>query len=228
VLQAAQFRLALCLNFSIPLRRGDNLMPIRFILILGAFVISVLMWVDRACISAAIDDMAADLGFSDAQMGWVMAAFSLGYALFQVPSGKLADRFGPRIVMTIVCLAWSLFTALTGVVRGLLPMIGLRFLFGIGESGGYPTLARAFCSWLPMNERGITTHGHGSTTSRLWRVVTRTRRRPAKLRGSTASRKPSTTSKECWTRASSILLTSSPGPILIWQSVARSPGGGLR
>lgn len=131
-------------------------MPIRFLLIIGAFLISVLMWVDRACISAAKDEMASDLGFSDAQMGWVMAAFSLGYALFQVPSGNLADRYGPRLVMTFVCIAWSLFTALTGVVRGLAVMIGLRFLFGAGEAGGYPTLTRAFCSWLPMNERGIT------------------------------------------------------------------------
>ncbi|TWU38474.1 MFS transporter [Novipirellula artificiosorum] len=131
-------------------------MPIRILLILGAFLLSVLMWVDRACISAAKGDMAADLGFSDQQMGWVMSAFALGYALFQVPSGKLADRFGPRIVMTSVCLIWSAFTALTGVVRGLYLMIGLRFFFGMGEAGGYPTLTRAFTSWLPMNERGIT------------------------------------------------------------------------
>lgn len=131
-------------------------MPVRYFLILGAFMLSVLMWVDRACISAAKGDIAADLGFDDKQMGWVMAAFSLGYALFQVPSGKLADRFGPRIVMTAVCVMWSLFTALTGFVRGLIPMIGLRFLFGVGEAGGYPTLARAFYSWLPIGERGIT------------------------------------------------------------------------
>ncbi|MCC9658755.1 MFS transporter [Rhodopirellula halodulae] len=131
-------------------------MPIRFFLILGAFLLSVLMWVDRACISAAKDDMAMDLGFTDQQMGWVMSSFALGYALFQVPSGKLADRFGPRKVMAVVCLVWSAFTVLTGVVRGLFAMIGLRFLFGMGESGGYPTLARAFTSWLPMNERGIT------------------------------------------------------------------------
>ena len=131
-------------------------MPIRIFLIFGAFLVSVLMWVDRACISAAKDDMAGDLGFSDQQMGWVMAAFSLGYALFQVPSGKLADRYGPRRVMSVVCLVWSLFTALTGVVRGLVPMIVLRFFFGVGEAGGYPTLARAFTNWLPMNERGIT------------------------------------------------------------------------
>lgn len=131
-------------------------MPTRLFLILGAFVISVLMWVDRACISAAKDDIASDLSFSDQQMGWVMASFSLGYALFQIPSGKMADRYGPRKVMTAVCLAWSLFTALTGVVRGAAGMIGLRFLFGVGEAGGYPTLARAFTNWLPVNERGIT------------------------------------------------------------------------
>lgn len=130
-------------------------MPKRFLLIFGAFVVSVLMWVDRACISAAKGDIAADLGFSDRQMGWVMSAFSLGYALFQVPGGKLADRYGPRIVMSVVCSVWSIFTALTGVVRSLFPMITLRFLFGVGEAGGYPTIARAFTSWLPMNERGI-------------------------------------------------------------------------
>ncbi|MEM9646204.1 MAG: MFS transporter [Planctomycetota bacterium] len=131
-------------------------MPTRFFLIFGAFVISVLMWVDRACISAAKGEMQTDLGFSDMQMGWVMSIFALGYALFQVPSGKMADRFGARKVMTVVVLVWSMFTALTGVVRGYAGMIGLRFLFGMGEAGGYPTLARAFTSWLPMNERGIT------------------------------------------------------------------------
>ena len=130
-------------------------MPKRFLLIVGAFVVSVLMWVDRACISAAKGDIASDMNFTDQQMGWVMSAFALGYALFQVPSGKLADRFGPRVVMSVVCVVWSIFTGLTGVVRGLAPLIGLRFLFGMGEAGGYPTIARAFTSWLPMNERGI-------------------------------------------------------------------------
>ncbi len=130
-------------------------MPKRFLLIVGAFIVSVLMWVDRACISAAKGDIASDMNFTDQQMGWVMSAFALGYALFQVPSGKLADRFGPRVVMSVVCVVWSIFTALTGVIRGLAPLIGLRFLFGMGEAGGYPTIARAFTSWLPMNERGI-------------------------------------------------------------------------
>ena len=131
-------------------------MPIRYLLILGAFLISMLMWIDRACISAAEDNIAQDLNLTPTQMGWVMGAFSLGYALFQVPGGKLADRFGPRAVMSCVCLAWSVFTGLTGVVRQVALLVGVRFLFGVGEAGGYPTISRAIYSWLPIGERGIT------------------------------------------------------------------------
>jgi ACS family glucarate transporter-like MFS transporter len=130
--------------------------PIRYLLILGAFLISMLMWIDRACISAAKDNIAGDLNLSPTQMGWVMGAFSLGYALFQVPGGKLADRFGPRVVMAGVCVAWSVFTGLTSVVRQAAMLIGVRFLFGVGEAGGYPTISRAIYSWLPIGERGIT------------------------------------------------------------------------
>lgn len=130
-------------------------MPIRFILIFIAFLLSVLMWADRACISAAKDDIAADLNLSDGQMAWVMAAFSLGYAFFQVPAGKLADTLGARRVLTLVCIAWSVMTAATGLAGRASTMIGIRFLFGVGEAGGYPTLTRAFISWLPVGERGI-------------------------------------------------------------------------
>ncbi len=131
-------------------------MPVRYLLILGAFLISMLMWIDRACIAAAESDIREDLGFTDNQMAWVMGAFTLGYALFQVPSGKLAGRFGPRAVMTGVCIAWSLFTGLTGVLRSFAGLVGVRFLFGMGEAGGYPTTSQAISSWLPVQERGIT------------------------------------------------------------------------
>ncbi len=131
-------------------------MPVRYLLIFGAFLISMLMWIDRACIAAAKDDIAGDLGFSDNDMAWIMGAFTLGYALFQVPSGKLAGHFGPRTVMAGVCIAWSIFTGLTGVVRSLAGLVGVRFLFGVGEAGGYPTTAQAISSWLPVQERGIT------------------------------------------------------------------------
>ena len=127
----------------------------RYLLIVGALAMSVLMWVDRACISAAKDEIRESFGLTDVQMGVVLGAFSLGYALLQVPSGVLADRLGPRLVMTLVCAAWSLLTLATGLVRGYAALVGVRFAFGAGEAGGYPTLTRALAEWLPPGERGV-------------------------------------------------------------------------
>jgi MFS family permease len=71
-------------------------------------------YLDRICISTAAPSVKADLGLSDAQMGYVFSAFTLAYALFEVPSGWLADRFGARSVLTRIVLWWSAVTAATG------------------------------------------------------------------------------------------------------------------
>jgi len=130
-------------------------MPRRYLLLLGTFLLSVLLYVDRACISTAKSDITHDLGLSDPQWGWVMAAFALGYALFQTPTGAVADRFGPRVLLTSVVVLWSLFTGLSGMVRGFGSLFIVRFLFGAGEAGAFPGMARAVFSWIPMSERGI-------------------------------------------------------------------------
>ncbi len=130
-------------------------MPKRYLLVAGTFLLSMLLYVDRACISAAKTPICSDLSFSEKEFGWIMASFALGYALLQTPSGMLADRFGPRVVLTAVVSFWSLFTGLTAAARSLWSMIVVRFLFGAGEAGAFPGCARAFFSWLPMAERGI-------------------------------------------------------------------------
>ena len=89
------------------------MIPRRYLLVFGTFLLSMLLYVDRACISAAKDGICAPteqggLGLSETQMGWVMAAFTLGYALCQTPAGLLADRLGPRRVLTAVVAFWSL------------------------------------------------------------------------------------------------------------------------
>jgi ACS family glucarate transporter-like MFS transporter len=118
------------------------------------FLLSLLLYIDRACISAAADSIRPALELSEKQMGWVMSAFALGYAIFQTPGGLLADRFGPRVVLTAVVSFWSLFTGLTATVWSYGSMLTVRFLFGAGEAGAFPTMARAFYSWIPMPERG--------------------------------------------------------------------------
>jgi MFS family permease len=118
---------------------------------LGAMAVAYL---DRICISTAAPAIKADLGLDDAQMGYVFSAFTLAYALFEVPSGWLADRFGARLMLTRIVLWWSAMTAATGLAQGFASLVTLRWLFGMGEAGVLPSLTRAFGRWLPVRERG--------------------------------------------------------------------------
>lgn len=127
----------------------------RRLVIGGLFLLSVLLYVDRVCISVAKESVSKDLGLTNEQMGWVFGVFTLGYALAQVPSGYLIDRYGPRLMLTVIVTVWSVFTALTGVVGGFMSLIVVRFIFGIGEAGAFPGTARVFYSWLPTGQRGF-------------------------------------------------------------------------
>src|SRR5262245_34011150 len=111
------------------------------------FCLSVLLYVDRACISAAQDVISTDLRRDNAAMGAVFGAFALGYALCQSPAGCFADRFGPRKMLAAVVIAWSVFTALTGAAGSFVTLWLVRFLFGAGEAGAYPGSARVFYAW---------------------------------------------------------------------------------
>jgi ACS family glucarate transporter-like MFS transporter len=119
-----------------------------------AFLLSVVTYLDRICISAAAPSIRKDLNLSILQMGVVFSAFTLAYSLFEIPSGWLGDRQGPRRVLTRIVLWWSAFTMLTGAARGLTSLVAIRFLFGAGEAGAFPNIARSFSRWFPRVERG--------------------------------------------------------------------------
>ena len=126
----------------------------RYRFFLGSFLITLLLYVDRVCISSAKDSIAGDLSLTDIQMGWVLSAFALGYALFQVPGGALGDKYGVRRVMTTIMVLWSIFTSLTGAAWNYTSMLFFRFIFGAGEAGAFPNISRAAFSWVPTKERG--------------------------------------------------------------------------
>jgi len=132
-----------------------TVIPIRFLLVFFTFLLTVLLYVDRACISAAKADISADLGFSMTDFGWIMAVFTLGYALFQTPSGRLADTRGARDVIAGIVTIWSFLTAMTGFAWSYVSMLMIRFLFGAGEAGAFPALAKVVYNWFPVGERGI-------------------------------------------------------------------------
>jgi MFS family permease len=119
-----------------------------------ALAVTAVSYLDRVCISMTAPFMQKDLGLSDAQLGLVFSAFTLAYALFEIPAGWLADRFGPRLMLTRVVVWWSLLTAITGLTGGFVSLLVVRFLFGAGEAGVFPGLSRVFSRWFPADWRG--------------------------------------------------------------------------
>lgn len=119
-------------------------------------VLSFLTYFDRVCIMRAQNEVRRDLGLTDAQMGLVFGAFWLAYALFEIPIGWWGDRFGARRTLARIVIAWSLFTALSGSATGFFSLLAYRFLFGVGEAGAYPNMARVQSRWLPLRARART------------------------------------------------------------------------
>jgi len=115
----------------------------------------MITYMDRVCIGHAAPAIRQEFGFDVVTMGWIFSAFNWSYALFQIPGGWLGDRFGPRLVLTVIVLWWSVFTAATALAWGKWSMAGFRFLFGMGEAGAFPTATRALSRWLPASERGF-------------------------------------------------------------------------
>jgi len=119
-----------------------------------AFALAVVTYLDRICISAAAPSIMRDLHLTVLQMSVVFSAFTLSYSLFEVPSGWLGDVKGPRRVLTRIVVWWSGFTMLTAAARGYQSLVAIRFLFGAGEAGAFPNVARSFSRWFPLRERG--------------------------------------------------------------------------
>jgi MFS transporter, ACS family, glucarate transporter len=97
--------------------------------------------------------MQEDLHIDPVGWGWVTAMFTLSYCLFEIPTGALGDRIGPRRVLTRVVLWWSAFTSLTGMVSNYYLLLITRFLFGAGEAGAFPNASIVVSRWYPATQR---------------------------------------------------------------------------
>lgn len=116
--------------------------------------LAAITYLDRVCISILAPKISADLGLSRVEMGAVFSAFAIAYAAFGVPAAWWADRDGARKVLSIVVLVWSAFTMATAAAWNFLSMLVIRFLFGVGEAGAWPSVARVYSRWIPLERRG--------------------------------------------------------------------------
>jgi ACS family glucarate transporter-like MFS transporter len=135
----------------LPVARGARPTHVRYAVMGFLCVLSFLTYFDRVCIMRVQENVQRDLSITDRQMGWVFSAFWLAYAVFEIPGGWWGDRFGSRRTLTRIVLAWSLFTALSGCATGFFSLLAFRFLFGVGEAGAYPNIARVQSRWLPAD-----------------------------------------------------------------------------
>jgi len=116
--------------------------------------LGMITYLDRACIATLAPAISAEFSLSKVQMSFVFSAFALAYAAFEVPTARLADRRGSRTVLTRIVVWWSAFTIATGAAVGYVSLLVTRFLFGVGEAGAWPGVARTFSRWIPRAERG--------------------------------------------------------------------------
>jgi MFS family permease len=110
-------------------------------------------YIDRVCISVAGPRMQEELHIDPVRWGWVAAMFNLSYCLFEIPTGALADRIGPRRVLTRVVLWWSAFTSFTGLAGNYYILLVTRFFFGAGEAGAFPNASIVVARWFPPTQR---------------------------------------------------------------------------
>lgn len=125
-------------------------------------MVITLTFVDRFNLNVAAKHIQQEFSLSDVQVGSLLSAFVLGYALFQAPGGWLGDRFGARRVLTWSILWWSLFTALTAAAPDLAagPWLSVaaafwmvRFLTGVGEGPALPCTNKMIGRWMAVRER---------------------------------------------------------------------------
>ncbi|MEO8361976.1 MAG: MFS transporter [Vicinamibacteria bacterium] len=117
-------------------------------------LLAMVTYLDRACLGKLAPEIMRDLGLSLIQMGTVFSAFSFAYALFEIPTAWWADREGTRSVLTRIVLWWSTFTMATAGAFSHGSLLVTRFLFGAGEAGAWPCVARTFSRWVPKRELG--------------------------------------------------------------------------
>lgn len=133
---------------------------VRWFLVFGLFVLSAVAYVDRINLAIAGSSIASEFHLTNMQLGFLTSAFLMGYALFQTVGGWLADRLGPRRVLTAGVLWWGVFTALTTAVSAkiifaVLYLAAVRFLLGAGEAVMFPASNQFVSRWIPSQERGI-------------------------------------------------------------------------
>jgi MFS family permease len=126
----------------------------RYVVMAFMVTLAMVTYLDRACIGAMMPKIAEEFSLDAAQQGWVFFAFILAYAAFEIPTARWADSRGAKSVLTRIVTWWSVFTIATAGAFNYYSLLATRFLFGAGEAGAWPCVARVMSRWIPKQSRG--------------------------------------------------------------------------
>jgi ACS family sodium-dependent inorganic phosphate cotransporter len=127
----------------------------RYTVIGMCFAATFVCYIDRVNISVAIIPMARDLGWDVATQGAILSSFYVGYLLMQIGGGRLADRYGGKLILGLGVLIWSAFTIITpaAAFMGLFALFAARVGMGLGEAVTFPSIYSLVTRWFPHDEK---------------------------------------------------------------------------
>jgi sugar phosphate permease len=149
----------------------QRIMKVRHLILGLMCLMYFIAYIDRVNISIVAPLLRQEMALTPTQLGLVFSAFAYPYAAMQILGGWFADKFGPRLVLTVLSVIWAAATILCGFSWGLWSLIMFRILLGVGEGGAFPAATRSFSFWMPAGERGFA-QGITHSFARLGGAVT--------------------------------------------------------
>jgi MFS family permease len=139
------------------LRRSTSMRRMQWTAVSLCAAAIAINYLDRSTIAIANPQIRAEFHISAAQFGALQSAWSLAYALAQIPVGLLVDRLGPGILLGISMILWSIAVAAGGLVANYTRLFIARAVLGVTESPAYPTAVRVTSNWFQVSDRGVPT-----------------------------------------------------------------------
>ena len=133
---------------------GQRATHVRYGILALVVVMSVLLYLDRLALSPAQTTIGEELGIDEEQQGIMQSCFFYAYALFMIPAGWMADRFGARKMLLIYVATWSIAIAFMGFAESFVILAAGRLFLGLGQAGAYPAAAGLVKKWIPATSRG--------------------------------------------------------------------------
>lgn len=128
---------------------------VRYWVLLWLCLAAAIAYLHRNAIAVTTTPIQKELGLSLEEMGWALSGFYLTYALFQIPTGWLGDRWGSRRALTAYSAVWSLATGVTAAATGLTAVMAARLGAGAAQAGIFPCSANTLAQWFPRVRRGM-------------------------------------------------------------------------